>query len=68
MKNTHPVEVIPILGSAASSPTLLAKNVISIGSTFIEAPVLSVTKIEESSALISFSIYTAFSSSEDRME
>ena len=49
MKNTHPVEVIPILGSAASSPTLLAKNDISIGSTSIDAPVESVTKTEESS-------------------
>ena len=45
----HPVDVIPILGSAASSPTLLAKNVISIGSTSIDAPVEFVTKTPKSS-------------------
>ena len=67
MKKTQPVEVIPILGSAASSPTLLAKNVISIGSTSIDAPVPSVTNIEGSAAAISFSVDVVFSSSSDRI-
>ena len=45
MKNIHPLEVTPILGSAPSSPTSLKTKSISNGSTSIAVPFGPVTKV-----------------------
>ena len=64
MKNIHPVDVTPILGSAASSPTLEAKNSISSGATSTGIPVESVTKTVLSWAAIKVSSISNSSSLE----